>query len=136
MPGYTRRLRLLASGDRRTTFRGPFDPSMKDDVYRGLDVLVIPSRAQETFSFVAREALLRGVPVIAAQVGALPEVVAHSSNGWLFAESDANQLASLLTEICDHPGKLRGLELPGRFEILTVRQHAARLRSVYASLVA
>ena len=45
--------------------------------------LLVPSKAPETSSLVAREALAAGTPVIAYRIGALPEVVEHGRTGFL-----------------------------------------------------
>jgi glycosyltransferase involved in cell wall biosynthesis len=58
-------------------------------VWGGVDVLVIPSRA-EGLPMTALEAMARGIPVVCARVGALPDVVEHGVSGWLF---DAGELA-------------------------------------------
>jgi glycosyltransferase involved in cell wall biosynthesis len=36
----------------------------------------------------ALEAMARGIPVVSARVGALPEVVEHGVSGWLFDAGD------------------------------------------------
>jgi len=65
-------------------------------ILRDLDVLVIPSLAQETYSFVAREAIWAGVPIIAATVGALPEAVTDCDNGFLVPPGDVGALRERL----------------------------------------
>jgi glycosyltransferase involved in cell wall biosynthesis len=48
--------------------------------YGASDVLVVPSRA-ETYGLVVTEALARGLPVIAADVGGVPEALGYGSDG-------------------------------------------------------
>lgn len=50
------------------------------DAYAGADVLVIASRV-ETYGLVVTEALARGLPVIAADVGGLPEALGAAPDG-------------------------------------------------------
>ncbi len=59
------------------------------------DVLVLPYRSA-TQSGVARMALASGLPLIAARVGGLAEVVEEGVNGLLFSPGDAKQLAERL----------------------------------------
>lgn len=48
------------------------DPTL---VYRDLDLVLIPSLAAESFSLVAAEAAARAIPVVASNIGALPETL-------------------------------------------------------------
>jgi glycosyltransferase involved in cell wall biosynthesis len=68
-----------------------------------IDVLVVPSRAQETFSNVVMEASALGRPSIVAQCGALPERVLHGQSGWLFPPGDALALAGVMRACIDQP---------------------------------
>jgi N-acetyl-alpha-D-glucosaminyl L-malate synthase BshA len=67
------------------------------------DLFVLPSE-QESFGLAALEALASGVPVVATNVGGLPEVVRHAETGWLVPVRDPNALASaVLKLLADEP---------------------------------
>ena len=134
-PGYVRRLRRMVVGDARITFEGTFAPEQKDDIYHTIDLLVIPSIGYESFSLVAREALLRGTPVVASAHGALPEVVQDGANGFLFEPGDVDALADILRRVADAPDVLARLELPGPFPILTHEEHAIWMRQRYVEVL-
>jgi N-acetyl-alpha-D-glucosaminyl L-malate synthase BshA len=53
------------------------------------DLLLMPSR-YESFCLAALEAMACGVPVIASNVGGLPEVVVHGKTGILFSSGDSS----------------------------------------------
>jgi glycosyltransferase involved in cell wall biosynthesis len=55
--------------------------------------LIFPSKWYETFGRVAIEAFAKGTPVIAANLGAIAELVTHHRTGLLFKPSDAQDLA-------------------------------------------
>jgi glycosyltransferase involved in cell wall biosynthesis len=55
----------------------------------------------ETFSCVTAEALCCGLPVIASNVGALPELV-NLENGRLVESKDVEQLAQAMKEVLDN----------------------------------
>ena len=48
--------------------------------YQAADLLVLPSRG-ETYGMVVAEALARGLPVVAAEVGGVPEALGHGADG-------------------------------------------------------
>ena len=48
--------------------------------YGAADLLVLPSRS-ETYGMVVTEALARGLPVVAADVGGVPEAMGHGADG-------------------------------------------------------
>ena len=50
--------------------------------------ILVPSLFPETFGLVAAEAMSLGIPVIARNRGALPELIAAASGGWLFEGED------------------------------------------------
>lgn len=74
------RSELTARHAGRVTFHG----SVTDiaAMWSELDLVVMPSRA-EGLPMAALEAISRGIPVIASDVGALPDVVAGGKAGWL-----------------------------------------------------
>ena len=131
LPSYGRQLKRLAGSDSRIKFRKPFQPADKDDIYRQIDVLVIPSVAYETYSFVAREALLRGKPIVATSTGALPEAIMDGVNGFLVEPGDVESLARVLDRIAANPAILFQLQTPGPIKILSVEEHLELLLKVY-----
>lgn len=67
-------------------------------LYRMADTFAIASIA-ELQSIATMEAMASGLPIIAARVVALPELVHHGKNGYLFNESDTNTLSDQLIKI-------------------------------------
>jgi len=75
------RRRALDGGMRgRVRFSGPQTGTDLARSYDSADVLVLPSRA-ETYGMVVTEALARGLPVVAAEVGGVPEALGHGVDG-------------------------------------------------------
>ena len=56
------------------TVHSGFSEEQKDDAFASMDVLLVPSIGLESFGLAAREAMARGVPVIATRDGALTEI--------------------------------------------------------------
>ncbi|MFI5049791.1 MAG: glycosyltransferase family 4 protein [Gaiellales bacterium] len=74
-----RRVRGGGLGD-RVCFAGPLTGAGLDQSYGAADLLVLPSRA-ETYGMVVTEALARGLPVVAADVGGVPEALGRDREG-------------------------------------------------------
>ena len=69
--------RALAAGLRdRVHFAGPRTGAALDSAYAAADLLVLASHG-ETYGMVVTEALARGVPVLATDVGGVPEALGH-----------------------------------------------------------
>jgi glycosyltransferase involved in cell wall biosynthesis len=74
-----RRLRDVRLQD-RVSFTGPLTGAELDSRYAAADVMVLASRA-ETYGMVVSEALARGLPVVAAEVGGIGEAMGHGADG-------------------------------------------------------
>jgi hypothetical protein len=76
------------------------------------DMLVMPSRA-EPFGLAALEAMVIGLPVIATDVGGLPEVI-DSSTGILVPSEDVRALSAAIVALGRDPGRRAELGTAGR----------------------
>jgi len=75
------RQRVVDGGlDGRVSFPGPRAGADLGAAYAAADLLVLPSRA-ESYGMVVTEALARGLPVVAAEVGGVPEALGHGADG-------------------------------------------------------
>ena len=81
---------------------GQYDPSELPEILSKTDLAVIPSRS-ENYPFVVRECLHAGVPVIASNVGGIPEIIKNGENGLLFESGNFHDLAAKLTLIIMNP---------------------------------
>jgi glycosyltransferase involved in cell wall biosynthesis len=97
--GVRRRAQRL--GD-RVRFAGPCTGAALDRAYAGADLLVLPSRA-ESYGMVVSEALARGIPVIASDVGGVREALDHGP-GLLVAPGDPVALGAALRAWLGDPG--------------------------------
>jgi glycosyltransferase involved in cell wall biosynthesis len=86
--------RALAGGLRdRVHFAGPRTGGALDSAYAAADLLVLASHG-ETYGMVVTEALARGVPVLATDVGGVPEALGHG--GLLVPPGDPEALGAAL----------------------------------------
>jgi glycosyltransferase involved in cell wall biosynthesis len=70
--------------------------------YSSVDALLVPSRL-ESFSRVAVEGMASGLPVIAARVGAIPEVVGDNVSGRLFDVDRPEEAAEHVRDLVGDP---------------------------------
>ncbi len=59
---------------------------------------MVPSEWYETFGLIIIEAMALGTPVIAAKIGAIPELVQSNFNGFLFEHKEVDQLCEVVHE--------------------------------------
>lgn len=104
------------------TFVGYLQEKDFPNIYRinPAQLFAIPSTA-ELQSIVTMEALASGLPVVAANAGALPELVYHQENGLLFPPGDSVQCAQGIIRILTDP-KLR--EKMGQKSLEVIRPHS------------
>ena len=81
--------------------------------FGALDVFIMPSRS-EAWGMAALEAMAHGVPVIASDVGGLPEIVEPDNGGWLVPADDPAALARAITESAASPFRLHEQGLKAR----------------------
>lgn len=102
--------------------------------YRACDALVMPSR-WEGFGLAAIEAMREGKPVLAANCGALGEIVEDGVTGRLFAAGDVAALTGLLASLdrgaLARAGSMARQRYLGRY---TIERTATALSALYGEL--
>lgn len=106
-----------------------------DRYVKACDAVVVPSR-WEGFGIVAIEALRNGKPVIASNRGALPEIIQHGVNGYIFDFERREQLADIIHSL--DKATLARMGEAGE-QIFRKKFHSAKMNEqiedLYASLV-
>lgn len=133
-PAYVRDVRRLIGNDGRIQFAGTFTHDQILEVYRELDVLVVPSIWYENSPNVILEALAFKKPVIASAIGGIPEMISHGVNGLLFEPGNPSDLARQLQRLLDEPSLLSRLRRHIKL-VRTIEEEMAELMQVYESLV-
>ncbi|MGH9461665.1 MAG: glycosyltransferase, partial [Vicinamibacteria bacterium] len=109
---------------------------LHEDVPRalaGLDVLVAPSIWLENSPLVIREAYAAGLPVIAANLGGMAEMVRHEETGLLFRPGDANDLRRAIERLINEPALLPRLA-SGLPTVMSIEEDARQLVEIYGNL--
>lgn len=87
------------------------------DVLAAADVLALPSRT-DSFGIVFLDAWANGIPVIGANAGGIPGVIADGIDGLLVPFGDAPALASALRRLLADPALRRRMGEAGRKKVL------------------
>jgi glycosyltransferase involved in cell wall biosynthesis len=98
--------------------------------------LLFPSR-YESFGLVPLEAFVHGVPVVASDSGAIPEVIEDGISGLLFPEGDVSAFAGAISKLLAD-AELRASLSAGalqRVRVLSSRRSAIRSYALYDSLL-
>lgn len=86
-------------------FTGNVSDSRLSEEYSRAALFVMPS-SKEGFGFVFAEALAHGVPIVAGNVDATPEVVVHGENGLLINPLDLDHLKAAIENLLSDPPTL------------------------------
>lgn len=130
--------RALGIAD-RVTFLGHREDVA--DVLARADIFALPSRS-EAFPNSIMEAMAAGLPVVASNVGGIPELVSDQQTGYLVPPGNPDALATALVSLIDHPDRAAAFgqagrdrinqtysfdRMVGQFETLYLTEHDARL---------
>jgi glycogen synthase len=87
----------------RVQLAGWLDDGAREAFYERIDALVVPSRWKDPAPLVVNEARARGIPVIGAMIGGIPDLIAPSSRPLLFRSGDRGDLADKLAAFAASP---------------------------------
>ena len=91
-----------AAGD-RIELLGWLDAPARETFFEQVDCLVVPSEWKDPAPLVVNEARARGIPVIGARIGGIPELIAPSCEPLLFRAGDVAALADRLLRFATAP---------------------------------
>jgi glycosyltransferase involved in cell wall biosynthesis len=80
------------------------DPATVARYYQAADLYLHPARA-ESFGLAVLEAMACGVPVVASDVGGIPEIIADGESGLLVPSEDAAALAAATAALLGDSGR-------------------------------
>ena len=117
------------------TFHGFIEDQRK--IYSQIDCLVLPSY-REAFPFVILEAMASGVPVIATNVGGIPELITDGETGFLIPPKDPQAIADAVTYVIENPEKVKTVVENARKlvrENFDYRENARQFVKLYRELL-
>lgn len=97
---YLKKLKQLANNDHRIIFHGFIQNDTDwNQIYERCSYLIVPSVWQEIFGIVIIEAQNRGLPIIASNLGAIPELVKEGYDGFLFEPGNEESLHQIIENL-------------------------------------
>jgi len=97
-------------GDTRFELVGRVEQSRVIEYYRQADLTIVPSLCYENSPSVIYESLVANVPVIAADIGGIGEIVKDDYNGFTFAPGNEKNLMEVLEHFLNHPENIEALK--------------------------
>jgi len=131
------RVSAFREQDPRISFLGRLPRTEVLAAMKGARLLVLPSTCYENFPMTIVEAYACGLPVIASDLGAIPELVEAQRNGLLFRRGDTRELADSIAWAWKHPEDLvrMGKECRADYELkYTAESNYESLKRIYESL--
>ena len=131
---YVKELRQIAKGDERIDFMGNFSRTEFTKVLAGIDMLVMPSIWPEAYGLSILEAFANKIPVIATDIGGIPEIVHDGHNGLLFKRGDVLDLKKKMERIINEPGLIQKLRenIP---RVKSINEECDELLDIYKKLL-
>lgn len=99
--------------DLPVTFMGYLRGERLSQAYASADIFVFPSRL-ETFGLVVIEAMAAGLPVVAARVGGVGDMVSEGVNGYSFESGDRTMLLESVRKIASKRENMRWMSQQAR----------------------
>jgi glycosyltransferase involved in cell wall biosynthesis len=99
---------------------------------------IFPSEWYENYPMSIIESFACGKPVVASNIGALPDLVIDRWNGLLFEPGNAAQLASRIQYLFDHPQEAAAMGGNGRSSVFANNDpeiHYQQIMAVYQALL-
>jgi glycosyltransferase involved in cell wall biosynthesis len=85
---------------------------------KAFDVFVLPS-IKEGLPYTILEAMLAEIPIIATEVGGIPEMIENKVNGLLIQPKNSQQLAEKINYLINNPEKARSMVQQARKKVIT-----------------
>lgn len=107
---YVKSLYKSAKKDKRIEFCGVYKYEDLPKIMKEISVMVIPSVYKEIYPLVIQLGFAYKKPIIASNIGGIPESIKDGINGYLFDAGNANQLNSIISKISNDPSTLEKLK--------------------------
>ncbi|MBR2067084.1 MAG: glycosyltransferase, partial [Solobacterium sp.] len=115
---------------KQITYLGRVHHDEIKEVYENSDIFVLPSICPENSPVTITEAMACGVPVVASNIGGIPELVKDEESGYLFEAGNAEDLADKLRILIEDKEKRIRMGKKGK-EIASNWTYANQVQQVF-----
>lgn len=113
---------------------GEFDHNKIADIFKEIDMLIVPSLWYENSPLVIQEAVLSKTPVIASRIGGIPELIRDGVNGFLFEPGNVAGLQKQIISIINNRRIIEELG-PNPAVIKSVEDNCLEIEDIYRGLL-
>jgi glycosyltransferase involved in cell wall biosynthesis len=108
------------------------------DLLPAMDIFVLPSCSREGLGISIIEAMAAEKPVVATDIGGIPEVVKNGETGLLVLPRNSEALAQAIIELLQNPKKANTMGKKGRIrfqEKFTNKRMLSEVENLYVALI-
>jgi len=102
--------RKITEKNNNITFLGEKEHDQVAEYMNASDVFILPSLSEGRPNVIL-EAMASGLPIIATNVGGIPEMMQGNKNGFLIKKSNVNDIITAVRKIFDNPSKTKKMKL-------------------------
>lgn len=118
-------------------YHGPKYNEDKNFFFLSCDIFVFPTK-NEAFGIVLLEAMQFGLPIIASNEGAIPEIIDHGQSGFIFPKGDTNQLYNYMKYCIENKNILKEMGKNGKMnfeEKFTFQKFETNLLTIFNNVI-
>lgn len=119
--------------------RGRYAPRQMDAILDEVDVGLMPSVWEEAYGYAGVEFLAKGIPVIANDIGGMPDYTRDGETGWLNRSCGAEELARIMADVIERPEQIADLNAKLRENrdsiLMPMSRHADEMERIYREAI-
>ncbi|MFC1719928.1 glycosyltransferase [Pseudomonadota bacterium] len=115
--------------------KGFYNPDEVSQVMEGVDLALLPSHFEESYSMIASECWAHGVPVLSSARGAMTERVSDGINGWLVQDMSLETWLRALRRVLEGDTIERCRKRLSGHEVTSIEQSARAHLRLYQDLL-
>ena len=108
------------------------------DLLSAMDIFVLPSSSREGLGISIIEAMATEKPVVATDIGGIPEVIKNGETGYLVPPRNPEALAQAIIKLLQNPAKAKAMGKQGRIrfkEKFTKKRMLSGVENLYEALI-